>query len=1107
MRHKSNRSFMGFKRLLSTFIVLFIAFYSYAQVTTSSMTGKITGPANEALPGATVVVIHVPSGTKYGTTTDAEGYYRLPNMNVGGPYKVTASYIGYTEFSQGDIFLALGQPFRLNMKLGEKAQDIKEVQVTAQRGGGVFNSSRKGAQTVLNRSQIEALPTVGRNLTDFVRLTPQAKLTKDGSGNQTISIAGTNNKYNATFVDGAVQNDVFGLAENGTNGGQIGISPFSIDIIDQFNINVSPFDVKQGGFAGGAINAVTRRGTNDIEGSAYYFVRNESFAGKTPNKDESKRFKLADFSSKTYGARLGGAIIKNKLFYFVNAEWQKETRPQPFTYQTYANGPGSAHATQQQLSDLAAKLKASGYDPGGYETVDNSLDGRKFFARLDWNISDAHKFTIRHSYVHGESTSPGKSSANTITFANKGILFPSTTNATTAELKSQFGNRASNSLLVGANIVRDDRGIMGSPYTSVFITKESISFGTEEFSVANLLKQDVFTLTDNLELYRGKHTISLGTSNEFYNMTNVFIRQNYGSYTFASLDDFMNNASPVQYQRSFSAVDKTTGDDTKGAAKFKALQLGFYAQDDYQVNDRLRVSLGIRADLPMLLTDPATNNDFNNTILPAVVAAGKWDIKGAKTGTKPDARILLSPRIAFNWDVKGDQTTQIRGGAGIFTSRIPFVWLGGMYNNNGVTLGGMTLKYDPKQPEGPTNQKIPFITDPFNQPSITVAPSGQIDLFAKNFKFPQVFRTSLAVDQRLPWGMIGSLEAIYTKNINNVVYYNLSYVPSGTTVTGNGGDNRPIWKNVGAAVRGNYTDIMYAQNTSKGYSYNLTAQLQKAFDNGFSGTASYTFGRSKSINDGQSSQNSSQWRVPNVRGRNDVDLGYSIFDVGSRIVASVTYKKEYLKHLATTVSLYYTGQSGDRYSYGYIDPSTNIVKDYTTSSDRGLNLIYVPRTAAEINLVAYNDAAGNVVTPEQQWAALDAFINNDKYLSKRRGQYAEKNGARVPFTHIFDLHLAQDIFVGQKNGKRHTVQVTFDIFNLGNMLNNDWGRIYSTRTGMNYNNYGLINLVGFAADGTTPQFNFKNPVKNDNKTVATIDDFGVQSARWQAQLGFRYTFR
>ncbi|MCF6407398.1 TonB-dependent receptor [Chitinophaga filiformis] len=1100
---------MGFKRLLSTFIVLFIAFHSYAQVTTSSMLGKITGPANEALPGATVVVIHVPSGTKYGTTTDVEGYYRIPNMNVGGPYKVTASYIGYTEFSQGDIFLALGQPFRLNMKLGEKAQDIKEVQVIGQRSGGVFNSSRKGAQTTLNRTQVEALPSVGRNLTDFVRLTPQAKLTKDGSGNQTISIAGTSNKYNATFVDGAVQNDVFGLAENGTNGGQIGISPFSIDIIDQFNINVSPFDVKQGGFAGGAINAVTKSGTNEIEGSAYYFVRNESLAGKTPTKDESKRTKLGDFSSKTYGVRIGGPIIKNKLFYFVNAEFQKENRPQPFSYETYRNGRPT-YATQAGLDSLINKLRSSGYDPGGYETVDNTLDGRKFFARIDWNINESNKFTIRHQYTHGESISPGKSSASTITFSNKGVSFPSTTNATTAELKSQFGNRAANSLLLGANFVRDDRGIMGSPYTSVFISRESISFGTEEFSVANLLSQDVLTLTDNLELYRGKHTISLGTSNEYYSLNNVFIGQNYGSYTFASLADFMNNASPTVYQRSFSAVDKTTGDNTAGAAKFKALQLGIYAQDDYQINDRLRVSLGIRADLPMLLDDPATNTDFNTNVLPALVAAGKWDIKGAKTGTKPDSKILLSPRVAFNWDVKGDQTTQIRGGAGIFTSRIPFVWLGGMYNNNGVTLGGIRQTYNPANPTSPTNQPITFNPDPFTQPSITVAPSGKIDLFAKNFKFPQVFRTSLAVDQRLPWGMIGSLEGIYTKNINNVAYYNLSYIPSGSTVTGAGGDKRPIWKNAGKAILGNYTDVMYAENTSQGYSYNLTAQLQKTFYGGFSAMAAYTYGRSKSINDGQSSQNSSQWRVPNINGRNAIDLGNSIFDVGSRIIASVTYKKEYLKHFATTVTLYYTGQSGERFGYGYRDiPSANIVGDFNgSSSDKGLNLIYIPKTAADINLVAYTPTGSTTpVTPEQQWAALDAFINGDKYLSKHRGEYAEKNGLRTPFTHIFDLHLAQDIYITQKNGKRHTIQVTFDVFNLGNMINNDWGRIYSTRTGMSYNNYGLIDFVGFATDGTTPQFNFKAPVKNDNKTVATIDDFGLQSARWQGQLGFRYIFR
>ncbi|GAA0544878.1 TonB-dependent receptor [Chitinophaga japonensis] len=1099
---------MGFHKILLTVSLLLSAIISYAQVTTSGMNGKITGPNNEALPGATVVAVHTPSGSKYGTTTDAEGFYRLPNMNVGGPYTVTVSYIGYAEFKQDNVFLTLGQTFKLNTTLQESGRTIQEIEVVGQRGG-IFDPNRKGAQTIVNRQQIDNMPTVGRNYTDFVRMTPQAKLTKDGSGNNAISIAGTNSRYNAIFVDGAVQNDVFGLAENGANGGQIGISPFSIDIIDQFNINVSPFDVKQGGFAGGAINAVTRRGSNEIEGSAYYFFRNQDLAGKTPTDDPKvEREKLANFTSKTYGARIGGPIIKNKLFYFFNVELQNDNTPQPFDYQTYATNRGSRAASRDELAQLTQKLNGLGYDPGGYENTIRELTGQKFFLRLDWNINDIHKFTIRHNYTRGHSISPGRSSANTITFANKGIDFTSTTNATTAELKSLFGNKASNSLLVGVNIVRDNRDPMGDRFPSVFISNESLSFGSEEFSTANLLNQDVITLTDNFELYKGRHTITIGTNNEYYNMTNVFIRQNYGSYSFANLDAFLNDQPAVSFNRSFSAVDDKTGDDTEGAAKFKAMKLSLYAQDDYQVSDRFKLSFGIRADLPFFLDNPATNTEFNENILPQVVAAGNWDIKGAKTGVKPDTRIMWSPRIAFNWDVKGDQTTQLRGGAGIFTSRIPFVWPGGMYNNNGMTVGGMSLRYDPSQPTSPTNQPITFNPNWNDQPSIEATPSGQIDLFAKDFKFPQVFRASLAVDQKLPWGMVGTLEGIYTKNINNVNYFNLSYINSGQTVTGNGGDHRTIWENVGSAVRGNYTDIMFADNTSEGYSYNITAQLQKAFNNGLSATAAYTYGSAKSVNDGQSSQNSSQWRVPNVNGRNAAELGYSVYDMGHRIIASVTYRKDYAKHFGTSVTLFYTGQSGDRFSYGYRDvPAQNVVKDYTgSSSDKGLNLIYIPRTASDINLVDYTEDDGTVVTAAEQWAALNNFIENDKYLSKHRGEYAEKNGTRAPFTNIFDLHLEQNFYLSQRNGKTHTLQLTFDVFNLGNMLNKDWGRIYTTRSGMSYNNYGLIDFIGFAADGTTPQYNFSSPHKNDDKTVAAIDDAGFQTSRWQSQIGIRYIF-
>lgn len=1092
---------MGFRKLRFTLFLLFSFIVSYAQVTTSGMNGRIVTANNEALPGATVMAIHTPSGTKYGTTTDGEGFFRIPNMNVGGPYKVTVSYIGFNEFTQNDIFLSLGQTFKLNTKLTEKGRDIQEIQVIGQRNS-LFDPNRKGAQTTLSRAQIDALPTVGRNYTDFVRLSPQVRLTKDGSGNNGISIAGTNSRYNAIFVDGAVQNDVFGLADNGANGGQIGLSPFSVDIIDQFNINVSPFDVKQGGFAGGSVNAVTRSGTNDIEGSAYLFFRNQSLAGKTPTdiKDQERK-KLNDFTSKTYGVRVGGPIIKNKLFYFINAEFQNDNTPQPFDYKQYATGVGANAATPEVLKQISDKLNGYGYDPGGYGSASNSLEGRKLFVRLDWNINNVHKFTIRHQYTHGRSISPKVSTARTLNFANAGTDFPSTTNATTAELKSLFGNKASNSLLVGVNIVRDDRNPIGGKFPAVFITNESIAFGSDAFSAANLLKQDVITLTDNFELYKGRHTFTFGTSNEYYNMFNIFIRNNYGSYTFANANDFLTGAGPTKFDRTFSLVDNKQGDDTKAAARLKALQLGVYAQDDYQVSDRFKLSLGIRADMPIFLDDPMKNDDFNDNVLPKIVATG-WDIKGAKTGVKPDSKILLSPRVAFNWDVTGDQTTQLRGGAGIFTSRIPFVWVGGMYNNNGLTVGG--LSYDKSRPVGPNNQPVAFEPAWDKQPTAAAGPSGQIDLFAKNFKFPQVFRTSLALDQKLPWGIIGTLEAIYTKTINNVNYFNLTYVESGKHVTGNGGDNRPIWRPIAGDTMKTYTNVMYAENTSKGYTYNITAQFQKNFNNGFSAMASYTYGRAKGLNDGQSAQNSSQWRMPNVRGKNDIDFGYSIYDMGSRVTASLTYKKDYAGFLATTVTLYYTGQAGDRFSYGYNDkPAYPITNDL----DKGLNIMYVPRDASEIHLVDVKDKNGNVtLSKEDQWKNLNSFIESDSYLSSRRGQYAERNAVRAPFSNIFDLHLAQDFYIKQRDGKRHTLQLTFDVFNLGNMLNKDWGRLYTARLGMTYNNYTLVDFQGFEADGTTAKFNYTGPATK-NKTVAQIDDFGLQSARWQGQVGVRYIFR
>jgi len=1086
---KTNNAIHGFRRhfLLVAALVMSVTF-AVGQVTTAGMNGKITGSNGESLPGATVLAIHTPSGSQYGTTTDIDGNYRIPNMNVGGPYKVTVSYVGFESYVNNEVYLNLGQTFKLSTKLSEKAATITGVEVVGTRYD-IFDGNRTGTETNVSLQSIERMPSIGRNFSDYTRLTPQARVTQGGG----IEIAGTNNRYNSIFIDGAVNNDVFGLTNQGTNGGQTGISPFSMDIIEQVSIQIAPYDIKLGGFAGAGINAVTRRGNNEFQGSAYYYTRSEGLAGKTPTDvADADRTKLNPFTAKTFGLRLGGPIIKDKLFFFVNAEKQNDETPQPFDFSTY-NGD----VTADQLSQLTSKLNEYGYDAGAYTNVTNKLEGTKLFARLDWNINKVHKLMVRHQYTKAIQTSPSNSNITNIRFANSGIYFPSTTNSTAIELKSNISNKMSNNLIFGITTVRDDRDPMGNnfPYVRIKDGNSNIYFGSEEFSTGNELNQDIITLTDNFEIYKGKHTFTFGTHNEFYKMYNLFIRQNFGSYQFNSITDFLTDQPAYQFDRTFSAVDNVTGDGSKAAAEFNALQIGLYAQDEIQVSTKFKVTLGLRVDMPMFLDNPKLNQDFNDNVIPILEEAG-WDLQGAKTGQMPDPAIMINPRFGFNYDINGDQSFQLRGGAGLFTSRIPYVWPGASFQNNAVMTGGMRVT-------AAGSPELIFNPAWDNQPSVVplTQPSGQVDIFAKDFKFPKVFRTSIAVDKKLPYGMVGTVDVTYTKNINNVLYYNLRYEKTGT-LTGTG-DNRPIWSRINLGTDPNteknraYTDIMLGTNTNKGYSYNITAQLQKTFANGFAGSLAYSLGHAKSMNDGVSSQNSSNWRVPNVRGKNDLDLGNSDFDMGSRIVGFLSYKKEYLKHTATTVSLFYTGQSGATFSYGYADGSSK----YLGEDNNSLELMYVPKDQNDINLIDLLDGDGNVkLSADQQWTDLNAFIEGDSYLSGRRGDYVERNSSRVPFMNIFDFRIAQDFFVNA-GGKRNTLQVSLDIFNLGNMLNKDWGRIYYS-SGAYYNNYPLVKMEGFESDNTTAKFSFTKP----KGETWGIDDSGVLSSRWQGQISIRYIF-
>jgi len=1082
------------KKITFLFIVVLIAMVgeTFAQgVTKSSMNGKVTDNTGASLPGANVIAIHTPSGTKYGAITDFDGYYRIANMRTGGPYRVTISYVGFLGFVQDGVFLQLGDSKTVSTQMKEESNALEEVVITATRNG-VFDSGKTGTETTVTERQINSLPSVSRSVADFVRITPQAQIT-EGDDGFSVSLAGQNNRYNALYIDGGVSNDVFGLAGSGTDGGQTGVNPFSIDAIETFQINIAPFDVRQSGFAGGAINAITRSGTNRFQGSAYTYFRNQDLAGKTPpslvGEGESSE-KLADFSSNIYGLRVGGPIVKDKLFFFVNYEREERETPQPFNFSNYQGD--SDLAAIQGLSDFLQSTY--GYRTGGFDNNTRTLDSDKFTVRLDWNINDNNQLSVKHNFVKADNLEARNSGNRNIGFINGSELFKSTKHETTLELNTSFGSWASNSLLVGYKTVRDDRDPSGDPFPTVDIRDGggNITFGSEPFSTANLLNQDILNIADNFEIYSGRHTVTIGTQHEFSKIKNLFFAFNYGDYTFNSLDDFFNGVID-EYQRGYSLLaDTGVGDDSSGASEFNLYQPSFYLQDEVNISDNFKFTAGLRVDIP-IFDDGPVNNDFNNRTIPLLEAAGK-DLQGAQVGKaiKPSAH--LSPRIGFNWDVKNDRTTQVRGGIGMFTSRIPLVWPGGSYNNNGITggfVGGFnldpsTITFNPNVNEQP----VPDSAMPGDG-----AVAGNIDIFTPDLKLPQFMKYNIAIDQKLPiWGLIASADFLYTDAITNIYYENLN-IPEAVGRL-NGADNRPFYTDsFGDRIDNTYGRIILGTNTGEGFSYNASVTLRKPFENGFQGSISYSYGESESIFDGTSSQNSSQWRnIQTVNGKNaDIPLGRSDFSAGSRITANISYEKEYLGFMKSTIALFFESNQGSPYSFLYREG-----RDLLNDDSRDNALIYIPANQGEITLVPFTDSDGNVepgsLSPEEQWIALNSFIEGNDYLRSRRGQYAERNGARGPWSNTVDLKFLQDFYINTGNSK-NTLQVSLDIFNFTNLLNKEWGKRKFISD---------VSLLETVQAGPDPEFTFNPDSFQDG--LEQLDDRGLQSSRWQMQIGLRYIF-
>jgi hypothetical protein len=1060
-------------------LAMLVQVSTFAQgVTTSSMAGRVTDASGEALIGANILAIHTPSGTSYGVATNVEGYYRIPNMRVGGPYRVTVSYTGYSEVTLEGVNLRLGEPFRRDFTLEEGSVILEAMQVTAQRA---TMGTTSGASTQISTEDIENVPTLNRDLDDYIRLTPQA------SG---FSFAGVNNRYNSIYVDGAVNNDVFGLSSSGTNGGQTGIAPFSIDIIDQLQVVLSPYDVTYGGFAGGGVNAVTKSGTNEFKGTAYYFLQNENMVGKTnkslTDRTGSDREGVAPFADKLYGASLGGPIVKDKVFFFANAELRAQESPSPFDFGQY-----DGNASQQDLNNLRQSLiDRYNYDPGTFGDVTDNLDGVSLFGKLDINLNDNNRLTLRHSYTKAESLNRNAGNARNINFSNNGVFFPSVTNSSALELNSTFGqNKFSNNLILGFTSVRDDRDPIGGdfPYLLIADGNSTIRIGSEQFSTANALDQDIFTITDNFKIYNNNHTITIGTHNEFYSIYNLFIRQNYGVYEYDSIDDFLNDAGAAEYDRSYSLVDNITGDGSAAAAEFNAMQLGFYVQDEWAVTSQFTLTGGLRFDLPIITSDPAIHPTFNSETLPALQQA--YDVADNIVGGQaPQGQLMISPRLGFNYDLNDEKST-LRGGLGIFTSRIPFVWPGAMFNNNGVSIGGV----DAGDIDGPI-RFIPGIQDQYVNEAFSV-PSGQVDLFTEDFKYPQVLRGNLALDTELPGGFLATFEGVYTKTLNNVLYTNVNSDPTvDFNWTNTGADDRPIF--VREDVDPRYSAIYVASNTNEGYTYTLTASLAKQFDFGLTANVSYTYGDAQAVNEGTSSQNSSQWRGQvHIDGRNNPVLGRSDFALGHRVLGTLNYTFDWNDegNTKTSVTLLYEGVKGSPFSYIIGGRNARNLSNETGSTSRNRSLIYIPANQNEITLVEANG-----LSPQEQWNRLNAFIEDDPYLSDNRGGYAEKNSNWLPFTSFLDLSVRQD-FGAKFGGKNHRLQLSWDVINLANLINPSWGVRYQVPG--DFNNYELYSFEGYADDGTTPTFSYTE--EGVGTDALNISNFG---SRWRMRLGLRYIF-
>lgn len=1056
-------------------------------VTTSGISGKVISDTGETLPGALVVSVHTPSGTKYSSVTNNEGRYLIPNMRVGGPYLVTVSFIGYSNYQVSDIILNLGVTTNLNVTLKEETLGIDEVLIIADKNP-VFSSERTGASTGISNQNLTRLPTISRSINDFTRLSPQA------SGN---SFAGQDGRLNNITVDGSYFNNSFGLGSGSNPGGRTGVSPISLDAIEQISINVAPYDVRQGNFVGAGVNTVTRSGTNEFSGSVYGFSRNNNLVGTNAG---DKVFNPGQFDYKQYGFRLGGPIIKDKLFFFGSFEDEKTTQPGTVFRANNGNEKAEGNITRVLASDLDGLSKflkdKYGYETGPYQGYDHTTAATKFLGKIDWNINDKNKLSVRYTHLdsYTDVLASGSSSLgfggrnfnlNSLNFQNSNYLINENIRSIVGELNSRLSDRVTNNLIVGYTYQDESRGSRGDFFPMVDILKDGAtytSFGFEAFTPNNELRYKTFQVQNNLQIFRDKSTWTFGGSYEKYQSENVFFPGSQSVYVFNSLEDFYasaNGNTDISLRRFQVRYNNIPG-QVKPVQPLSVDYLGLYGQNELTVNDKLTTTFGLRVDLPIF-----GETGFRNTEVESmnfVDATGK--LAKYRTDKLPEANLLWSPRVGFNYDVLGDKTLQIRGGTGIFTGRPAYVWISNQIGNNGILTGFDRLD----------NTKLrPFSPDPetYKPQNVTGKPAAnyELALTEPDFKFPQVWRTNIAVDKKLPAGIIATAEFIYSKDVNGVSYHNANLAPSNGKFTGP--DQRERWIGATSVTRINskIDNAVTLGNQAIGSSYVGSLSLEKPFNNGLYAKAAYSYGITKNTVDAGSIAFGSWNGNPHSGNPNNPGLGFSSNAMGHRVFTALSYSKDIIKKLGnTSFGLFWEGRTLGNFSYMY---GGDLNGDSGTSND----LIYIHKNKDEMKFQQFT-SSGKTFTVEEQVNAWESFILQDKYLSKNRGSIAERGAVFLPMVFRADFNFTQQLFANI-GGKRNILEFRADILNVGNLLNKDWG------IGQFATAPSPLVPAGTTPSGE-PQFRLRN-LGNQLITQSFQPTVGVSDV-WRAQLGLRYTF-